>query len=69
MRFDVTQHPAAGWLSRQVTDAFPWETAPRYLLRVTQHMADTSTIGLRRWESQRSSRQHDHLGRTPMLNA
>ena len=33
MRFDVTQHPTAGWLSRQVTEAFPWDTALRYLLR------------------------------------
>jgi hypothetical protein len=23
----------AGWLSREVTEAFPWDTAPRYLLR------------------------------------
>ena len=22
-----------GWLSRQITEAFPWDTAPRYLLR------------------------------------
>jgi putative transposase len=29
----VTQQPAAVWLSRQVTEAFPWDTAPRYLLR------------------------------------
>jgi putative transposase len=34
VRFDVTRHPTAGWLSRQVTEAFPWDTAPRYLLRV-----------------------------------
>ena len=33
VRFDVTRHPTAGWLSRQVTEAFPWDTAPRYLLR------------------------------------
>src|SRR6202521_839153 len=33
VRFDVTRNPIAGWLARQVTDAFPWETAPRYLLR------------------------------------
>jgi len=32
VRFDVTQHPTAGWLSRQVTEAFPWDTAPRFLL-------------------------------------
>ena len=33
VRFDVTRSPTAGWLARQVTDAFPWDTAPRYLLR------------------------------------
>jgi hypothetical protein len=33
MRTAVTEHPTAAWLSRQVTEAFPWNTAPRYLLR------------------------------------
>ena len=33
VRFNVTQNPTAGWLSRQVTEAFPWDTAPRFLLR------------------------------------
>src|ERR1700687_849338 len=33
VRFDVTRNPTAGLLSRQVTEAFPWDTAPRYLLR------------------------------------
>src|SRR5271165_835608 len=33
VRFDVTEHPTAAWLSRQVTEAFPWDTALRYLLR------------------------------------
>ena len=33
MRPPVTDHPTAAWLSRQVTEAFPWDTAPRYLLR------------------------------------
>src|SRR5277367_3017862 len=32
VRTAVTQHPTAAWLSRQVTEAFPWDTAPRYLL-------------------------------------
>jgi hypothetical protein len=30
---DVILSQTAGWLSRQVTAAFPWNTAPRYLLR------------------------------------
>jgi transposase InsO family protein len=29
----VTEHPTAAWLSRKVTEAFPWDTATRYLLR------------------------------------
>jgi hypothetical protein len=29
----LTQHPTAGWLCRQITEAFPWDTSPRYLLR------------------------------------
>jgi hypothetical protein len=33
VRFDVTQHPTAAWLAQQVIEAFPWETAPRFLLR------------------------------------
>jgi hypothetical protein len=33
VRFDVTRNPTAGWLARQVTEAFPWDTAPRYMLR------------------------------------
>ncbi len=33
MRTAVTEHPTAAWLSRQVTEAFPWDTAPRYLVR------------------------------------
>ena len=33
MRFDVTEHPTASWFLQQVTEAFPRDTAPRYLLR------------------------------------
>ncbi|MFZ0679444.1 integrase core domain-containing protein [Candidatus Binatus sp.] len=33
MRTAVTEHPSEAWLSRQVTEAFPWDTAPHYLLR------------------------------------
>src|SRR6202521_2629368 len=33
MHFNVTQYPTQARLSRQLTEAFPWDTAPRYLLR------------------------------------
>ena len=29
----VTTYPTAEWAARQVTEAFPWETAPRYIIR------------------------------------
>src|SRR5262245_42015945 len=31
--FAVTEHPTAEWLARQITEAFPWDTAPKYLIR------------------------------------
>jgi hypothetical protein len=31
--FAVTRHPTAEWLARQIVEAFPWDTAPRYLIR------------------------------------
>ena len=33
IHFDVTRHPTQGWLARQITEAFPWDTAPCFLLR------------------------------------
>src|SRR3954471_8378550 len=29
----VTNSPTAGWIARQITEAFPWESAPRDLIR------------------------------------
>jgi transposase InsO family protein len=31
--FAVTADPTAEWIARQVTDAFPWDEAPHYLIR------------------------------------
>ena len=29
----VTVHPTADWIARQITDAFPWDEAPEYMIR------------------------------------
>jgi transposase InsO family protein len=31
--FAVTRHPTAEWLAQQIVEAFPWNTAPTYLMR------------------------------------
>src|SRR5271169_458378 len=30
---NVTSNPTAEWIARQITEAFPWDVAPKYLLR------------------------------------
>jgi putative transposase len=30
---NVTEHPTAAWTAQQMIEAFPWDEAPRYLLR------------------------------------
>jgi hypothetical protein len=30
---NVTTNPTAEWIARQITEAFPWEGAPRYMVR------------------------------------
>ncbi len=33
LHFNVTEHPSAEWTAQQIVEAFPWDTAPRHLLR------------------------------------
>ncbi|MCI0390998.1 MAG: integrase core domain-containing protein [Acidobacteria bacterium] len=33
IHFNVTEHPTAAWTAQQIIEAFPEETAPRFLLR------------------------------------
>ena len=33
VHFNVTSNPSAQWTAQQVLEAFPWDTAPKYLMR------------------------------------
>jgi transposase InsO family protein len=33
----VTAHPTAAWTAQQIREAFPWDEAPRYLIRDRDH--------------------------------
>jgi transposase InsO family protein len=33
IHFNVTDAPSAAWTGQQIVEAFPWDTAPKYVLR------------------------------------
>jgi putative transposase len=33
VHFHITEHPTAQWTAQQIVEAFPWDAAPRYMLR------------------------------------
>jgi len=33
VHFNVTDSPASGWIGQQIVEAFPWDTAPKYMIR------------------------------------
>ena len=67
---NVTSNPTADWIARQITEAFPWDQAPRYLIRdrdasyghvVTRRLA---AMGIRdRPTAPRSPWQNGHVER------
>src|SRR5580704_11726413 len=70
IHFNVTQNPTQAWLSRQITEAFPWETVPPYPLgdrdaAFGPGFRDRFTL----WVSRRSLPRRDAPGRTPTSSA
>jgi hypothetical protein len=66
----VTAHPTAAWTAQQLREAFPWEMAPRYLLRDRDGIsAATSSIRSQRWGRPRCCRHLARPGSGPTSNA
>ncbi len=40
--FNITEHPTGQWTAQQMVEAFPWDEAPRYLLRDRDNVYDTT---------------------------
>ena len=33
VHFNITEHPIGSWTAQQIIEAFPWDSAPKYLIR------------------------------------
>jgi len=73
--FAATRNPTAEWLARQITEAFPWDSAPKYLIRDNDRAfgvafkARVRVMGIRdRPTSYRSSWQNGYVERFDRLD-
>ena len=62
---NVIPNPTAEWIARQITEAFPWNEAPRYLIRDRDGVYGTlSPADCAPWASVTSPSPRARLGRT-----
>jgi hypothetical protein len=63
---NVTANPTAEWVARQIMEAFPWNEAPRYLIRDRDggSTGASSHKDCGPWASETSPLLKAHLGRT-----
>ena len=66
---NVTAHPTAEWVARQITEAFPWDEAPHFLIRDRDRLCGSVVTRRLRAMGIRASLPHRvHLGRTVLPN-
>jgi putative transposase len=59
----VTAHPTAAWTAQQLREAFPWDEAPRYLIRDRDMCSTNWGRPRRRWGFTKCSQRRTHRGR------
>jgi hypothetical protein len=62
---NVTAYPTADWIARQITEAFPWNEAPRYMIRDRDRIF--GTVVTRRLRAM-GIRDKPHPGRMALSN-
>jgi hypothetical protein len=65
----VTHSPTAEWIAHQITEAFPWESAPGYLIRDRDRVFGSIVRQrLRPWAFETNLLQPARQGRTDLPN-
>ena len=44
LHFNVTRHPTSAWVSQQLREAFPYDTAPKYLIHDRDSIFNTEAV-------------------------
>jgi hypothetical protein len=66
---NVTANPTAEWVARQITEAFPWNEAPRYMIRDRDRTTVRSShADCVPWASGTNLLHRPRLGRTALPN-
>jgi hypothetical protein len=66
---NVTANPTAEWVARQITEAFPWDQAPHYLIRDRDRIyGAVVTRRLRAMVSETNPLHQHRLGRIALPN-
>jgi putative transposase len=67
---NVTAHPTAAWTAQQLREAWPWDSAPRFLIRIVMGSMDRILgVLFSRWASKKCSRRLGLPGRIRSWNA
>ena len=66
---NVTANPTAEWVARQITEAFPWNEAPRYMIRDRDHIyGPSSRVACVPWASGTDRLRRPHPGKMALPN-
>src|SRR5438874_1213896 len=69
LHFAVTAHPTAEWTAHQLREAFPWDTAPRSLLRDRDRIFGHEFVNqVKAMASSKCCQRHGPLGNRLILN-